>query len=54
MIIGSLQMNILKNNKDENLLKVEDLIDNNKVDLVVLPELFSTGYFMIQAVSYGR
>lgn len=45
MKIGSLQMNISKNNKDENLLKVENLIDNNKVDLVVLPELFSTGYF---------
>ena len=49
MIIGSLQMNILKNNKDENLLKVEDLIDNNKVDLIVLPELFSTGYFYDQS-----
>ncbi|WP_425800917.1 carbon-nitrogen hydrolase family protein [Desulfitobacterium sp. Sab5] len=45
MIISSLQMNIIKNNKDKNLLKVEELIGNNKVDLVVLPELFSTGYF---------
>lgn len=45
MIIGSLQMNILKKNKEANLLKVENLTDNNKVDLVVLPELFSTGYF---------
>lgn len=45
MIIGSLQMDIIKCNKDKNLLKVEELIGSNNVDLVVLPELFSTGYF---------
>lgn len=44
MIVGSLQMNVLKNNKVANLLTVSKLI-NSKVDLVVLPELFSTGYF---------
>jgi predicted amidohydrolase len=45
MKIASLQMNIIKDNKDKNLSKVELLIADNKLDLVVLPELFSTGYF---------
>ncbi|MCX7747048.1 MAG: hypothetical protein N2645_09185 [Clostridia bacterium] len=44
MIIGPLQMNVIKNDKVGNLNTVEKLI-NNSVDLVVLPELFSTGYY---------
>jgi len=44
MILGSLQMNVMKNKKELNLAKVDKLI-NELVDLVVLPELFSTGYF---------
>ena len=45
MKIASLQMDIIKNNKDKNISNVDSLIGNNKLDLVVLPELFSTGYF---------
>jgi predicted amidohydrolase len=44
MIIGSLQMNVVKNDKNKNLTAIAKLIDR-KVDLVVLPELFSTGYY---------
>ncbi len=44
MIIGSLQINVQKNDKIKNLNKIEKLI-NTSVDLVVMPELFSTGYF---------
>lgn len=44
MIVGSLQMNVKKNDKEANLAAVEKFIDT-KADLVVLPELFSTGYF---------
>lgn len=45
MIIGALQMDIVKNNKEENLAKVHKYVKNQNIDLVVLPELFSTGYF---------
>ena len=45
MIISALQMNVIKNAKEQNLQTVSDLIGDNIVDLVALPELFSTGYF---------
>lgn len=45
MIIGALQIDIVKNNKKENLSKIYKYVKNNNIDLVVLPELFSTGYF---------
>lgn len=44
MIVGALQMNVHKNDKVANLRTVSTLI-NRQADLVVLPELFSTGYF---------
>jgi predicted amidohydrolase len=44
MIIGALQLKVAKNNKNKNLATIAKLIDR-KVDLVVLPELFSTGYY---------
>jgi predicted amidohydrolase len=45
MRVASLQMRIIKGDKDKNISNVDSLIGNNKLDLVVLPELFSTGYF---------
>jgi predicted amidohydrolase len=45
MVVAALQMNIIKNDKNRNLSKVDELIGDNKIDLAVLPELFSTGYF---------
>lgn len=44
MIIGSLQLNVIKNDKVRNLNTVESLI-KRPIDLVVMPELFSTGYY---------
>ncbi len=44
MILGALQMNVIKDDKASNLDTVQRLIIS-PVDLVVLPELFSTGYF---------
>lgn len=44
MIVGALQMNVVKNNKVANLNTIDKEL-NCDVDLVVLPELFSTGYF---------
>lgn len=44
MIVGSLQMNVIKNDKNRNLDTIEKNI-NREVDIVVLPELFSTGYY---------
>lgn len=44
MMVGALQMNVKKNDKTANLDTVERLIEG-PVDLVVMPELFSTGYF---------
>lgn len=45
MIVSALQMNVIKNAKEQNLQTVSDRIGDTIVDLVVLPELFSTGYF---------
>ncbi len=44
MIVGALQMKVVKHDKARNLNYIEQKIDR-KVDLVVLPELFSTGYY---------
>ncbi|AKG37357.1 nitrilase-related carbon-nitrogen hydrolase [Paenibacillus durus] len=57
MIIGSLQMNVAKKDKIKNLNTIEKLINHSadsadsadSVDLVVMPELFSTGYFFDSA-----
>lgn len=45
MKVAAIQLDIIKNNKIKNLEKVSSLIGDHKLDLVVLPELFSTGYF---------
>ena len=44
MIVGSLQMNVIKGDKKRNLDHIERNIDR-AIDLVALPELFSTGYY---------
>ncbi len=51
MIIGSLQMNVEKRDIIKNLDTIEKLISHSadSVDLVVMPELFSTGYFFDSA-----
>lgn len=48
MIVGSLQLNVIKKDKARNLNTIEQLI-NRPVDLIVLPELFSTGYYLDSA-----
>lgn len=45
MKIGALQLDIVKNNKETNLNKIEEHLKEENLDLLVLPELFSTGYF---------
>lgn len=45
MKVAAIQLDIIKNDKIKNLEKVNSLIGDNSLDLVVLPELFSTGYF---------
>ncbi len=45
MLIGAVQMDIVKGDKPANLAKVAALLAGHRVDLAVLPELFSTGYF---------
>lgn len=44
MVVGSLQIDVKKKDKESNLEKIGKMIDK-PVDIVVLPELFSTGYF---------
>ena len=45
MRVASIQLDIIKNDKVKNLEKISNLIGNESYDLIVLPELFSTGYF---------
>lgn len=45
MKIGALQLDIVKNDKEVNLNKIEKYLKEETLDLLVLPELFSTGYF---------
>jgi predicted amidohydrolase len=45
MIVGAVQMDVVLKDKERNLRKVSDLIGDRKLDLAVLPELFSTGYY---------
>lgn len=44
MIVGAVQFDVAKGDKEQNLSKIERLIDR-RADLIVLPELFSTGYY---------
>jgi predicted amidohydrolase len=45
MIVGAIQMDVVKSDKRRNLARVSQLIGERPVDLAVLPELFSTGYY---------
>ncbi|MCX7709929.1 MAG: acyltransferase [Clostridia bacterium] len=53
MIIGALQLNVVKNDKVKNLDTVERLIDHS-AEIIVLPELFSTGYFFETVNQYKK
>ncbi len=44
MKVGFLQTNPIFGNKKDNFKNIKDKIGNKKVDLLVLPELFATGY----------
>lgn len=44
MKIGFLQFNVKFGDKDYNFKKVKELVENVNFDLLVLPELFNTGY----------
>ena len=44
MKVGIVQFAPVFGQKDANFLKVEELVADEKLDLLVLPELFSTGY----------
>ncbi|MFX0029337.1 MAG: nitrilase-related carbon-nitrogen hydrolase [Candidatus Hermodarchaeota archaeon] len=44
MIVGYIQTNPIFGNKEKNFKEVEKLSANIKADLIVLPELFATGY----------
>ncbi|MFX1356109.1 MAG: nitrilase-related carbon-nitrogen hydrolase [Promethearchaeota archaeon] len=47
MKIGYVQTSPIFGEKNKNFEQVEDLVSNIKADLIVLPELFATGYTFI-------
>ena len=44
MIIGYVQTDPIFGEKEQNFLQIENLLKDIKADLIVLPELFATGY----------
>ena len=46
--VGFIQFRVEFGNKGKNFQKIDRLIGNNQVDLLVLPELFNTGYLFSQ------
>lgn len=44
MIIGYVQTDPIFGEKEQNFLQIENLLKDKKADLIVLPELFATGY----------
>jgi len=47
MIIGYVQTDPLFGEKEQNFLQIENLLKGKRADLIVLPELFATGYTFI-------
>lgn len=47
MKVGYIQTSPLFGDKQENFEQVKNLIQNSKADLIVLPELFATGYTFV-------
>jgi len=47
MKVGYIQNSPVFGEKDSNFAQIEELIKNVKADLIVLPELFATGYTFI-------
>ncbi len=57
MKVGYIQTNPIFGEKEQNFNEIEKLIANLKGDLIVLPELFATGYTFIskeEAVSLAE
>ncbi|GAI74884.1 unnamed protein product, partial [marine sediment metagenome] len=57
MKVGYIQTNPIFGEKEQNFNEIEKLISNLKADLIVLPELFATGYTFIskeEAVSLAE
>ena len=44
--INGLNFDIIWKNKDENFKRIEEALENTNSDLFVLPEMFSTGFYM--------
>ncbi|MFX1340772.1 MAG: nitrilase-related carbon-nitrogen hydrolase [Promethearchaeota archaeon] len=47
MLIGYVQTAPIFGEKKQNFMQIEDLLKDKKADLIVLPELFATGYTFI-------
>lgn len=47
MIIGYVQTDPIFSEKEQNFLQIENLLKDKRADLIVLPELFATGYTFI-------
>lgn len=47
MIIGYVQTDPFFSEKEQNFLQIENLLKGKRADLIVLPELFATGYTFI-------
>jgi len=47
MIIGYVQTDPIFGEKEQNFLQIEKLLKGKRADLIVLPELFATGYTFI-------
>jgi len=47
MIIGYVQTDPIFGEKEQNFLQIENLLKGKRADLIVLPELFATGYTFI-------
>ena len=47
MIIGYVQTDPIFSEKEQNFLQIENLLKGKRADLIVLPELFATGYTFI-------
>ena len=47
MIIGYVQTEAIFSEKEQNFLQIENLLKGKRADLIVLPELFATGYTFI-------
>jgi predicted amidohydrolase len=54
MEIGFVQFSPRFGEKEKNIKKVMELIGEDRADLIVLPELFTTGYLFLDKVETGK